>query len=76
MAVVLQFYAEVTGKSIFLRCKINLNAYSVKFRQKTENFMSERFITLRTQSTWDLSSLIIYLAIVSRFYKDILMLGS
>ena len=48
MAVVLQFYAEVTGKSIFLRCKINLCAYGVKLRQKTVNFMSERFITLRT----------------------------
>ena len=50
MAVVLQFYAEVIGKSIFLRCKINLNAYGVKYRQKTVNSMSERFITLRTQS--------------------------
>ena len=75
MAVVLQFYAEVTGKSIFLRCKINLNAYGVKFRQKTVNFMSERFITHRTQSTWNLSSLIIYLPIVNRFYLQILMLG-
>ena len=68
-------YAELTGKSIFLHCKINLNAYGVKFRQKTVNFMSGRFITHRTQSTWNLSSLIIYLPIVSRFYLQILMLG-
>ena len=75
MAVVLQFYVEVTGKLIFLRCKINLNAYGVKFRQKTVNFMSKRFIAHWTQSTWNLSSLIIYLPIVSRFYSQILMLG-